>query len=443
MGVVTIVQHQHVLAGASVRTGGAASRLVAAGWIPWFYLSKVLLPVNLTMIYPKVELDASRWVSWVPGMALAGCFALFWGKRKTWGRPPLFGFGYFVVMFFPVLGFFDQSFYRYSLVSDHWQYYSIIGPIALVVAAGERICRQMGERGRYWLASVGVAVLVALGAASWRRCGVYVSDETLWRNNVAANPAAWLAHSNLGVALSQQGRGPEAIAEFEEALRVKPDYAEAHVNLGVILAQQGETEEAIKHYERALRIKPDYEGAHMNLGLALLGSGRASEAITEWEEALRINPNNAAAHNNLGLALAQTGKPQEAISHFEQALRIEPGFAEARYDMGLALAGLGRLEEAVEQWQWALRIRPDYAQAHYNLGLALARTGKLPEAIEHWDQALRLKPDYPEAHYNLGIALERTGHVQEAIMHFERALQEKPDFEQAQNALRRLQAGQR
>ena len=71
-------------------------------------------------------------------MILLGCLVVFWWKRKTWGRPWFFGLGYFVVMLFPVLGFFNQTFRRYSWVADHWQYFSIIGVIALVVAGGER-----------------------------------------------------------------------------------------------------------------------------------------------------------------------------------------------------------------------------------------------------------------------------------------------------------------
>src|SRR5437867_4497736 len=47
--------------------------------------------------------------------------------RTTWGRALLFGSGYFVVTLFPLLGFFDQNFYQYSLVADHWRYYSIMG----------------------------------------------------------------------------------------------------------------------------------------------------------------------------------------------------------------------------------------------------------------------------------------------------------------------------
>ena len=157
----------------TVRATGFLPRLAGAGWAAWFYLYKALLPFGLTMIYPKWEIDASHWVSYVPGVVLAGCLGLFWWKRQTWGRPLLFGLGYFAVTLFPVLGFFDISFFVNSLVADHWQYYSIVGVIAMAVAGWELIWRRIGEQGRDWRAVTGVAVLLGLAAATWGRCKMY------------------------------------------------------------------------------------------------------------------------------------------------------------------------------------------------------------------------------------------------------------------------------
>jgi tetratricopeptide (TPR) repeat protein len=65
----------------------------------------------------------------------------------------------------------------------------------------------------------------------------------------------------LGLALVQLGRPQEAIGHYEQAVRLKPDFAEAHYNWGVALEQAGRVQEAIGHYEQSLRIKPDFAKA--------------------------------------------------------------------------------------------------------------------------------------------------------------------------------------
>ena len=441
-GLATIwFQHDHGLGGHANRTDGFLSRVAAAGWVPWFYLSKALLPVDLTVIYPKWVIDTSSWVSYVPGMILLGCLVVFWWKRKTWGRPWFFGLGYFVVMLFPVLGFFNQTFRRYSWVADHWQYFSIIGVIALVVAGGERICFRIGEQGRSIAIVVSSVALMLLGTATWRRSGVYANEETLWRDNVAKNPSAWLAHSNLGDALSKAGRFAEAIDQYEQTLQINPDYAEAHSNLGVVLFREGKLPEAIEQYEQALRINPDFPGAHCNLGIALLQTGKIVEAMAQYQQALRSTPDYAEAHYDLGNALLQMGKLPDAIEHYEQALRIDPDYAAAHNNLGKALLASGKLQEAIAHFEQVLRIKPASAEAHNNLGAALIRLGKREDAVVHYEKALQLRPDYTDAHFNLGLALEKMGRTPEAIEQYEQALKLRPDFVPATKALARLQGG--
>ena len=70
----------------------------------------------------------------------------------------------------------------------------------------------------------------------------------------------------------------EAIKEYQEALRLKPEDAQAHNNLGNALAEQGKLDEAIGHYREALRLNADNPEAHFNLGLALLRQGKREEA---------------------------------------------------------------------------------------------------------------------------------------------------------------------
>lgn len=325
LGLVTMrFQYHHRLElGVAAASVSLASRLAVAGSVPWFYLSKAVLPINLTAVYPGWQINNSRWTSDLLGMVLVCGFALFWWKRSTWGRPLLLGLGYFVIMLFPVLGFFDQTFYRFSSVADHWQYYSIIAPIALVAAAGQCLSQHRKE-------ALGALVLLVLAAATWARAGVYADNVTLWRDNVAKYPDSYVAQQNLGYALAQEGKYRQAIEHFEQTVRLKPGYAESHYNLGGALARSGRAQEAVREFEEALRLNPDDAQTHNNLANALLVLGEVPEAVQHYEQAVRLKPDSPEVHCNLAMVLEQTGNLEEARAQYEQALRIKPDLAEAQ-----------------------------------------------------------------------------------------------------------------
>jgi len=408
-------------------------RCLVAGRAFWFYLGKLFWPAHLCFVYPRWQPNPGVWWQWLYPVTAVGTILGLWLARARLGRGPITALLFFVGTLFPVLGFMNAYFMRYSFVCDHWVYLPSLGPLALAAALGSGAAEQL--RLRWVIYGFAVMVLAVLGPLTWRQCGMYANLETLWRTTITRNPNCWLAHNNLGTTLLKQGNLDETIQHFERALQLKPDYPEAHVNLGVVLANQGKLDEAIQHYERALQLRPDYADALNNLGAALAAQGKLDEAIQHYERALQLDPDYTEAHNNLGIALAARGKLDAAIQHYERVLQLKPDYPEAHNNLGIALADQGKSNEAIQHFERALQLKPDYVEAHYNLGIALADQGKLDEAIQHFERALQLKPDYADALNNLGFALAKQGKWDEAIQHYERALQLRPDYADALNNL--------
>ncbi len=383
----------------------SVQRCLVAGRALWFYAGKLVWPRQLTFIYPHWDIDAGVWWQYAFPVAAVAVLVALWRLRSRVGRGPLVAVLCFGGTLVPALGFFDVYPFRYSYVADHFQYMACIGLIALAVGAGATISQRGGPRGRAVGSLVGAVVLLALGVGTWQQAHVYQNLETLWGDTLAKNPGSWMAHTNLSILLCQEGRTEEAIWHCEQALRIRPNYANGHNNLGMALVQAGRPEEAIRQYEQALKINPEFAMAENNLGACLIRLGRVQEAIRQFEQALRITPDDAEAQNNLGNALLQDGKLQDAIWHYEQALRLKPDFTVAQNNLGMAFAREGRMQEAMEHWEQALRIKPNFAEAHFNLGAALGQAGRFKDAIGHYEQALRSKPDYPGVQNNLAWLL--------------------------------------
>jgi len=391
LALVTIwFQYHRAIGKDIVRTDGFFSRLAGAGWAVWFYLYKAIVPYKLSFVYPRWEIDASSMVSFLPGLLLTGLLILFWWYRKSWGRHFLFGLGYYVVTLFPVLGFFNIYFMKYSLVADHWQYTSIIGIIALLVGVGSYLFKGW-KKGFRQLAIIMATVLVGiLAMLTWRQEHIYKGMEALWRDTISKNPNSWMVNYSLGTVLTKQDKIDEGIEYFKKALVIKPDYLEAHTNLGNAYFKKGRLDEAIYEYKKALAINPNFAKAHTYLGTVYFKKGRLDEAISEHKQALTIDPNSAEAHTNLGVAYFSQGRLDEAIYEYKKALAINPNCAETHSNLGSAYGSQGRLDEAISECKKALAINPNYAEAHYNLEVAYYKKGNYKLAIAHCDRALEL-----------------------------------------------------
>lgn len=346
MGLVTLwFQYHNAIGSTIVRDDSFLSRLVGAGWAVWFYIYKTVFPLNLSFVYPRWEIDASSLVSFVPILILVSLLIILFMYRNSWGSPFLFGLGYFVVTLFPVLGFFNIYFMKYSLVADHWQYTSIIGIIALLVGIGAREYERRNSSRRVVMIVVAVLVCV-LSFQSWKETRKFTDTKTLWQDTIDKNPRCWMAHNLLGSDLARQGQLRAAINHYSEALRIKPDYPKAHSNIANALFDQGRIDDAIIHFLEALRIKPNSPGVHYNLGTALAEQGKIDQAVTHFLEALRIKPDYLEARNNLGVVLAQQGRLKEAITQFSAVLRINPNDTQARRNLKHALQLVGKAHES-------------------------------------------------------------------------------------------------
>jgi tetratricopeptide (TPR) repeat protein len=182
--------------------------------------------------------------------------------------------------------------------------------------------------------------------------------------------------------------------------------------LGAILRQQGKPGQAVARLEQALALRPNFAEAQNNLGNALWDQGKLDQAAARYRQAIALNPNFAEPHRNLARSLKEQGQFAEAVERYQQALCLRPDFAEAHYeraDLTTFRAGdpdLAALEALATD---AHRLPPHkMAYIHFALGKALEDTGDYGSAFEHLLQGNALKRreiDYDEAAYRQYLRL--------------------------------------
>ena len=313
-------------------------RLLIAAQALWFYLGKLLWPVELAVIYPHWEVGAGNLAGWVCAFGAAALGAVLWGWRRPLGRGPLAGMLFFGATLLPVLGLVDYGYMRFSFVADRYQYLASAGALAVLIGLAARgmerwragLSGPVADGVLRWAATgLAAALLIALGALTWRQASIYRDDVTFFQHILSHNPTAHSAQYNLGNALLNAGRPKEALEAYRVAMEQDPDSADAYSNTGRAFMDLNRLDEAVKWLQRALELDPRHEVSWQNLALARIRQQRFEEALALYQHLLSIAPGNVGAHSGLGVVLHYLGRSEEALRSVDRALALDPSYEEA------------------------------------------------------------------------------------------------------------------
>ncbi len=372
-------------------------RVAIAGRAWWFYLGKLVWPFDLSFIYEKWRIEFGVATMAWPAAMLA-TLALCWMLRGRIGRGPLAAALHYTVALLPALGFFNVYPMRYSFVADHFAYLALLGPIALAAAAVYTL-RIRSPRALSVAAFCGIVLV--LGVSTFHRTRIYESRTSLWRDTVARNPTAWIAHNNLGALTADAGDLDSAERHFRTVLELKPDHSEARNNLGVVLLRHGRAHEAATLLREAAVLAPADVNTRVHLGDALLAIGDMAGAEAAYVAARIRAPADVRALGGLAKLYLAQSRFDRAVIHLERLAQLLPDDPVVCANLAATFATLGRHDEAEIRFRERLAMGPDDADVRYNFGNLLASIGRYTEAEEHYAAALRLRPGFDAARQRL------------------------------------------
>jgi tetratricopeptide (TPR) repeat protein len=236
------------------------------------------------------------------------------------------------------------------------------------------------------------------------------------------------AHKDRGIAYKQEGRFPEAIAEFEKALEANPDDAFALSNLAHIYLQQGKLEESSRLIDRSLKVNPGNPFAHSIRGEILFGEDNMEEAAVVFEEVLNLKPNDIYAHSKLGVIYRKQGRMEEAASILKRGLEINPDDPSLHHALGDVYAWLGNDEEAVAEYQKAIDLDPEDEYAFRGLLSSRTKGRDAKSNISQLQKVLKIpsRRQNPHLHALLAKYLKQDKQYEAAADELREALKLQP-----------------
>lgn len=179
------------------------------------------------------------------------------------------------------------------------------------------------------------------------------------RQRIAAlTPRHYFSFLNLGLALREQKRFPEAEAALGRAVALNPIQPEVRLQLGAVYGLENRHEAAVEEFQKARRLAPYDPRPLQFTAESLWKLNRRPESIAMLREAVRLQPSYVDARYRLGEELALNGELQEAAAEMQEVLKLKPNHEKARFNLGVALAKMGQLDKALEQFDEVLRVDP-------------------------------------------------------------------------------------
>lgn len=299
---------------------GPVLRVLRAAHIFWFYIGKLLFPLEQSFVYPMWTLDTGSVADWGMFVLTLAAFGIATLLALRGRRSLLFGLGGYAVLIFPALGFFNVAFMRWAFVQDHFSYAAVVPLFALLAAGLTRIAVYRTTL-RVGLATGLCVVLTALSFRHARHFATYLG---LFEHALGHAPESWLVNHNLGVLYQTEHRPKEAIVRYRAAIVSNPELAAAQNNLGALLFMQGDRIEGLQHMREAVRWDPARISFAKNYAQAAAEAGEEETAVAQFRRVLELDPQWVKGQRLLAWLLATSRKDalrdgRAAVSLAQQA----------------------------------------------------------------------------------------------------------------------------
>lgn len=334
--VITFYAQASAGATVSLQTSSYGDRLVNVIISYAKYIVMMFYPANLGIMYPfDNKFDP---VEVIGSIALLLVISVFCWQQRTKRRYLIMGWFWFLGTFVPVIGLVQIGM---QSLADRYTYVTYFGLfIMLVWGIGDLVKRF--KINKIAVAAVSIVVIATLGVLTVAQVSKWRSSETLYTHTLSFTSKNYFLMSNLCLYYINKSDKNTAEQRCTDLLEATPPSAEAYSILGLLRTDVGKYDDAITNFENGIRMNPNWAVLYLNYSVALSKLDRTEDAEKALLKAKSMNDGSvsrqaaAKACNEFAKAIEKKGQKDRAKEYYSQASQLDPDLAEAA-------AGLKRL----------------------------------------------------------------------------------------------------
>ncbi len=359
------------------------------------YLGKMLLPINLAVLYPypgsfhPIEVIISLLI-----ILFITFMTLLFAKQLPY---LLVGWFWYLGTLIPVIGIVQVG---QQSMADRYTYLPLVGIFIMIVWG----LADLIAHWQYRQLATGVftpLLLIFLMWTSWVQVSYWKNSETLFNHTLELTKNNYLAHNNLGIALFHRGDVQAAIRQYQDSLKINPHFENAHFNLGRALAEEKHFDEAVDQFQECIKMNPQDGGVYNNLGNIMAVKGNLNDAIKYYTEALHIDSHQERVYYNLGVIYIQKGNIKKAIGYFIDAIHEKSGYVDAINALESARTAQKKRDDLILRIREMIKSEPNNTILITKLGSIYMQQGNYDEAISEYQKALSINTNFIDAMYGL------------------------------------------
>jgi protein O-mannosyl-transferase len=405
LGIYTITTRERSGAEVAVSSSdfNVFDRLLMISHTILFYFGKLLVPINLSSVYPIVKTGGSwRFDFYIAPLIMAGIAYWLWRCIKADQKVPVLSAALFILPISIMLPL--ASVGSFELRNDRYLYLPSVGFFLLLMYL-------LQQRLPKIMPIVGAVAALVYGAMAFQHIPVWKNDKTLFSQCVEHYPDAQLCQCNLAYGALLLKDYETAIQRYTTAIEQDVNCVECYNGRGNAYLMTNKIKEAFSDFDKALASGAETPLLYLNRGKCHAMLGRPAQAIPDLQKSIAMLPDNPETWYFLGSSFDKSGNAAKALESYDKALQLNPNYVEALVNRGILQYQQQRYEASIADQSAALKIciqqvKPMILTNRANAYLALRQPDK---ALADADAALAIDGRFARAQQSRTAALQMLG----------------------------------